>query len=203
MFDQLVLFGLPTSWFELVCFVLSVITVVLNIRQNHWAWLFSILSSAAYAVVFFQSKIYGDMALQYVFVAVSLWGWYQWRHGGEQHGVLNVSRLSARGYGWGGLAWLVLFGACTIVLKQTDTDVPYIDAFLTAGSLVGQVLLSKKKIENWHVWIGVDVIYVGLYIHKGLFLTALLYAVFVALAVAGLREWYQSEGRQDASLQRA
>ncbi len=198
MFEELVLFGLPTTWFELLSFVLSVITVVLNIRQNHWAWLFAILSSAGYAVVFLQSKIYGDMALQYMFIAVSLWGWYQWRHGGEQHDALKVSRLSPKGFGWSAVAWLVLFPACTLVLKQTDTDVPYIDAFLTAGSLVGQFLLSKKKIENWHVWIAVDIIYVGLYIHKGLLLTALLYAVFVVLAILGLREWYRSESRASA-----
>ena len=71
----------------------------------------------------------------------------------------------------------------------TDTDVPHADGFLTAGSLVGQLLLAKKKVENWHIWIAVDILYVGLYLYKGLVLTAVLYGVFVLLAIAGLRTW--------------
>jgi nicotinamide mononucleotide transporter len=193
MSEALVLFGLATTRLELLSFVLSVITVVLNIRQNHWAWLFAILSSAAYAIVFFGAKLYGDMMLQYVFITVSLWGWYQWRHGGEQHGELRVSWLSQRGILWCGAGWLGAFGLLALFLKYyTDTDVPYIDGFLTAGSLVGQLLLSRKKVENWIVWIAVDVIYVGLYCVKGLILTAILYAVFVVLAVIGLRAWQRA-----------
>ena len=76
----------------------------------------------------------------------------------------------------------------------TDTDVPHSDGFLTAGSLVGQLLLSRKKVENWHVWIIVDVLYVGLYLHKNLMLTAILYAIFVGMAIVGLRTWQQSAG---------
>ncbi len=190
MSDVLVLFGLATTRLELLSFVLSVVTVVLNIRQNHWAWLFAILSSAAYAIVFFGARLYGDMMLQYVFITVSLWGWYQWRHGGEQHGVLRVSRLSPRGILWCGAGWLAGFAVLALFLDHyTDTDVPYIDGFLTAGSLIGQLLLSRKKIENWHVWIAVDVLYVGLYCYKGLVLTAVLYAVFIVLAAIGLRAW--------------
>lgn len=83
--------------------------------------------------------------------------------------------------------------------RYTDTDVPKTDAFLTAGSLVGQFLLSRKKLENWHVWIIVDVIYVALYIHKGLMLTALLYAMFVAMAAVGLLAWKKSMGEGGAA----
>jgi nicotinamide mononucleotide transporter len=90
-------------------------------------------------------------------------------------------------------AWLAGFVLLSLFLKHwTDTDVPHIDGFLTAGSLVGQVLLSRKKIENWHTWIVVDVLYVGLYIYKDLKLTAVLYAVFVVLAVIGLRAWQRA-----------
>jgi nicotinamide mononucleotide transporter len=72
------------------------------------------------------------------------------------------------------------------------------DGFLTAGSLLGQLLTAKKKIENWHMWIVVDVLYVGLYVYKGLHLTAILYAVFVVLAVLGLRAW-TAAARADAA----
>lgn len=201
MNDTISLFGLATTTpLELVSFVLSVLTVWLNIRQNHWAWLFAILSSATYGVVFFGAKLYGDMALQGVFISVSFWGWYQWLHG-NQGRELGVSALSARGRVLCGVAWLAMFGVLAWFLRSfTDTDVPHADAFLTAGSLVGQALLSRKKIENWHVWIIVDVLYVALYIHKGLLLTAVLYGMFVGMAIAGLLAWQGSSADPEEAI---
>ena len=194
MNDALPLFGFVTTPFELMAFVLSVITVYLNIRQKHWAWLFSIVSSAAYAVVFFDARLYGDMGLQGVFIAVSVWGWYQWLRGGDQHRPLAVTVLGGEGWAYALMAWALGFAALAWFLAHyTNTDVPLIDGFLTAGSLVGQVLLSRKKVENWTVWIVVDVLYVGLYVYKHLTLTAILYAVFVVMAVLGLRAWARVE----------
>lgn len=190
MNDPLPFLGFTTTPLELISFLLALITVALNIRQNHWAWLFSIVSSALYAVVFFGARLYGDMGLQFVFVAVSIWGWYQWLHGGPAHQVLQVSRLPRWGWAASAFGWLASFSAIALLLKTfTDTDVAYMDGFLTAGSLLGQLLLSRKKLENWHVWIVVDLLYIGLYVYKGLVLTAVLYAVFVVMAVIGLRTW--------------
>ena len=187
-----------TTPLELVSFVLAVITVWLNIRQSHWAWLFAIISSATYGLVFYGSRLYGDMGLQLVFISVSFYGWYQWLHGvdhHDRHDRLPVTALDARGRWSAGVAWLAGFLLLAWFLKTyTDTDVPRSDGFLTAGSLVGQLLLSRKKIENWHVWIIVDVLYVGLYLHKHLVLTAVLYAIFVGMAVVGLRAWQQDAG---------
>ena len=186
MNESLSLLGLSTTPLEVLSFVLSIATVWLNIRQNHWAWLFAILSSAMYGLVFFESKLYGDMGLQLVFITVSVWGWYQWLHGDDTHERLPVTAL----------AWFLM--------AFTDTDVPFADGFLTAGSLVGQLLLSRKKLENWHVWIIVDVLYVALYVHKGLMLTAVLYGLFVVMATIGLLAWRKSmladaPGNQPAS----
>ena len=192
MNDPLVVLGLHTTLFELLAFVLSVTTVALNIRQNHWAWLFAIVSSAAYGVVFFNSRLYGDAGLQVVFIVVSVWGWRSWLHGAGG-GQLAVSTLEGSGWLAAGAGWLFAYLVLAWFLRSyTNTDVPHTDAFLTAGSLVGQVLLSRKKLENWHAWIIVDVLYVGLYVYKGLLLTALLYALFVAMALAGLLAWRRS-----------
>ena len=189
MNEQLAFLGFFTTPLELISFLLAVTTVALNIRQKHWAWLFSIASSATYAAVFFEAKLYGDMGLQFVFIAASVWGWYQWLHGaGEQQ--LVVTRLKRAGWLWGIAGWVLGFLLLSSFLDHlTDTDVPHADGFLTAGSLVGQLLLGRKKVENWLVWIVVDVLYVGLYVYKGLMLTALLYAVFVGLAWTGWRAW--------------
>ena len=189
MNDTLLLLGFATKPLELISFVLALTTVALNIRQNHWAWLFAIISSAAYGWVFFASRLYGDMALQLVFITVSFWGWYQWLHPSVGASVLPVTTLSLRGWLASGAGWLAGFLLIAWLLTSTDTDVPHAVGFLTAGSLVGQVLLSRKKLENWLVWIVVDILYVGLYIHKNLMLTALLYGVFVVMAVIGLLAW--------------
>lgn len=190
MNDPIFLFGFSTSWLELISFILSVITVWFNIRQVHWAWLFAINSSALYALVFFDAKLYGDMGLQFFFIAVSSWGWVQWIQGNAEPEGLPITTLNRQGLIQSSLGWLLGFVLLSAFLKAfTDTDVPYADGFLTAGSLLGQILLSRKKIENWHVWIIVDILYVGLYLYKQLFLTAVLYALFVVMAIVGLQAW--------------
>jgi len=183
-------FGFSTTPLELVSFILSLITVALNIRQIHWAWLFSILSSALYAMVFFGVRLYGDMGLQFVFVLVSIWGWSQWLRGASDGGELAVTRMNSVERRWAALICILMFAILYLFLRFcTDTDVPAADGLLTAGSLLGQALLSRKKIENWTVWIIVDVLYVALYLYKDLMLTAILYAVFVVMAIHGARVW--------------
>ncbi|MFZ6844336.1 nicotinamide riboside transporter PnuC [Undibacterium sp. RuTC16W] len=194
MNDPIPLLGFSTTLLELISFILAVLTVALNIRQIHWAWLFSIVSSALYGIVFFDARLYGDMSLQLVFVLVSVWGWAQWlRKGDAGSSALQVSRLTILQRTVSVIGWLAGFVVLSVFLKNyTDTDVAYADGFLTAGSLLGQLLLSRKKWENWHVWIIVDVLYVGLYVYKGLMLTAILYAIFVLMAIIGLRAWSKS-----------
>jgi nicotinamide mononucleotide transporter len=200
MNDTLVLLGFSTTPLELLGFVLSVATVVLTILRNHWGWFFAIVSSATYGVVFFDARLYGDAGLQGVFIAASIWGWWQWLRGAAGK-PLPVTRLGSTGRFAALVGWVVAFFALSAFLKAyTDTDVPHMDGFLTAGSLLGQLLTAKKKIENWHTWIVVDVLYVGLYIYKGLHLTAILYAVFVVLAVLGLRAWTNAAQDDDVPL---
>ncbi|CAH0316321.1 Nicotinamide riboside transporter PnuC [Massilia sp. Bi118] len=191
MNEPLTLLGFPTTPLELISFVLSIATVLLNIRRIHWAWLFAIVSSATYGIVFFKARLYGDAGLQAVFIAASIWGWYEWLRGrGADDEPLVVTRLDRAGWIWSLAGWALGFLALSWFLHAfTDTDVPHMDGFLTAGSLLGTVLAARKKVENWHVWIAVDVLYVGLYVYKNLHLTAILYAVFVIMAALGLRTW--------------
>jgi nicotinamide mononucleotide transporter len=191
MNEPLTLLGFPTTPLELISFVLSIATVLLNIRRVHWAWLFAIVSSATYGIVFFKARLYGDAGLQAVFIAASIWGWYEWLRGrGADDRPLVVTRLDRTALAWSLAGWALGFLTLSRFLHAfTDTDVPHMDGFLTAGSLLGTVLAARKKVENWHVWIAVDVLYVGLYVYKDLHLTAILYAVFVIMAALGLRTW--------------
>lgn len=185
------LWGSPVTWLELVAVVLSLAMVAANMRVNPVAWPLAIASSLLYALLFADSRLYGEAVLQFFFIAVALWGWWQWLRGrGDDGQALRVHRLSVRGrlvLGAGvALAW-PLTGL--LLARATDSDVPYLDALATSASVAGQVLLGRKVLENWLVWLAVNVFSVGLFAYKALWLTALLYALFAALSVAGWRAW--------------
>jgi nicotinamide mononucleotide transporter len=185
--------GSPVTWLEVVASLLAVAMVLANLRVSAVGWPLAILSSALYALLFADSKLYGEAGLQFVFIALAGWGWWQWlRDRGESGGPLRVHRLSARGrwtaLGLTLLAW-PLVGA--LLHAGTDSDVPYLDALPTVASLTGQALLGRKLIENWPVWLFVNLISVGLFAFKGLWLTALVYSVFAILSLAGWRAWRQ------------
>ena len=185
------LWGSPVTWAELVAVVLALAMVACNIREIHWGWPLAIASSLLYFAVFWRSKLYGDASLQIFFVVVAGWGWVQWLRGRRPDGsALRVAALS-------GAQRLAVLAACALLWPlvgwfldtQTDTDVPWWDAFPTAVSLVAQYLLGRKYLENWALWLAVNVVAAGLFAYKALWLTALLYLVFAALSVAGWRAW--------------
>lgn len=189
--EAFTLWGSPVSWLEIVAFVLSLAMVAANMRVHPIAWPLAMAASLLYGLLFAQSKLYGEAALQVFFVAVALWGWWQWlRARGVDGQPLRVHRLSRRGaaaatgltlVAWPLVGWLLA--------HATDSDVPYLDALATAGSITGQVLLGRKLLENWAVWLAVNLFSVGLFALKELWLTTLLYALFAALSVAGWVAW--------------
>ena len=185
------LWAAPVSWLEIVAFVLAVVMVVLNMRVNAAAWPLAIVSSLLYFTLFWNSRLYGDASLQIFFAVVALWGWWQWLRGtAADGGALQVRSLPAQGR-WALLAALAAAWPATgLFLKHfTDTDVPWWDAFPTAASVIGQWLLGRKYIENWAAWVVVNVVSVGLFAYKGLWLTTLLYTLFIAMSFAGWRAW--------------
>ncbi len=182
---------LASTRLELVGFVLALVMVVCNIRVNPWAWPLAIVSSLAYGLVFWQSKLYGESGLQLFFVAMALWGWWQWLRGTTVAGqALVVRPLKPGAWPWLLVSFLLLWLALAQLLDhRTDTDVPWWDAAATAGSIIGTWLLGRKHVENWPVWVAVNALSVSLFIYKTLWLTCVLYAVFLVLAVVGWRAW--------------
>ena len=184
------LWDAAVTWLEVVAFVLALGTVLMNIRVNPLGWPLAIVSSLLYFGLFCNSRLYGDAGLQIFFAVVALWGWWQWLRGTEDGRPLEVRSLGVRGR-WIALGVLaVAWPATGLFLRTwTDTDVPWWDAFPTAASVVGQWLLGRKYIENWPTWLVVNIVSVGLFAHKGLWLTVVLYVVFIVLSVVGWKAW--------------
>jgi nicotinamide mononucleotide transporter len=178
------------SVYEILGVVFGIVSVYLTVRENIWCWPTGLVNVALFIIVFYQARLYADMGLQVLYVILCLYGWYEWLHGGSNHGPLRVSRApraALLGLFAGGIAFAWPLGA--LLRTATDASLPYFDASTASFSLVAQALQTKKWIENWWVWIVVDAVYVGMYIVKGLYLTAGLYAIFLVLAAAGLVQW--------------
>jgi nicotinamide mononucleotide transporter len=189
------LWGSPVTWVEVIAFVLAIAMVVCNMRVNPLGWPLAIVSSLLYVALFRDSKLYGDASLQVFFALVAGWGWWQWLRGTQGDGrALRVRSLGPRGRLAVVVATFALWPALGWFLKRfTDTDVPWWDAFPTAASVVGQWLLGRKYVENWPMWVVVNTVSVGLFAYKGLWLTVLLYVIFVGMSFAGWRAWRQVE----------
>lgn len=186
-----VLWSSPVTWLEIVAFVLGVGMVLCNLRVNAAGWPLAIASSLLYALLFADSKLYGEASLQIFFVVIAAWGWWQWLRGTDGTGQrLQVGRMTPRDRMLAAAATLAAWPLLGMLLTRgTDSDVPFLDALPTVASVTGQILLGRKRIENWAVWLLVNVFSVGLFAYKGLWLTVLLYAVFALLSVLGWRAW--------------
>jgi nicotinamide mononucleotide transporter len=167
--------------------------VILAIRQVPWCWPIGIGNALLFLVAYVNARIYGAAGLQVVYVVVSVYGWYQWLHGGAGHGRLEVSRTPtswAVALGVSGILASLLLG---LALKHRTNDVlPFVDAAVTVFSLVAQWMATRKWLENWLLWMVLNVSNVVICLSQGLHPMAALYAFFLVLAVFGFREWGRS-----------
>jgi len=178
---------------ELAAVVLTFVSVALSITENIWTWPTGIASVLVYAVVFYHSRLYANMLLQFVYVGFSIYGWYEWLYGGENKSELRVSKTPLRTMALGviiAVVALIAFGYFS--QRYTNASLPFADNALTSFSLLAQYLMTKKHLENWHFWIAVDVGYIAMFLYEHLYLSAVLYAAFIALCIAGLLEWRKS-----------
>jgi nicotinamide mononucleotide transporter len=179
-----------SSCLEAVAVIFGIISVYLSTRENIWSWPTALINVSLFSALFLESGLYSDTGLQVVYFVLSLYGWYEWLYGGAGRTAIAVSRTTGRT--WivlGGIAivtWTVL-GAITSRLP--GTALPYVDAATTTVSLIAQWMMTRKLLENWLIWIAVDVVYVGMFIFKGLYLTAFNYGIYLALAVLGYVAW--------------
>lgn len=158
-------------------------------RGNLWNWPVGLANNIVFAILFWNARLFADFGLQGVYFALGLWGWWQWLHGGANRAPLPVTRTRKN-------EWIAItvfltagtWGLCELLLAVNGAA-PFWDAITTTICLAAQYLLCRKRIENWLLWIAADLIYVPLYLSRGLPLTAILYAGFIGLCIVGLKRW--------------
>ena len=178
------------NWLEVFGFVTGAACVYLQVKEVIWNWPIGIANNIVYFVVFWHSRLYADACLQIFFLSVSVYGWWKWLYGGKDHSHLSVQQTT-KGFGLVLVAVTITAGVVIyeVLRRFSNSDVPWGDATTTAVSLTAQYMLGRKLLENWLLWIGVNVLYIGLYCYKHLFLTAFLYAIFIVMCVMGYRGW--------------
>jgi len=179
-------------WTELLGFITGAICVWLQVKENVWNWPAGIANNIFYIVVFWRSGLYADSLLQWIYIAISAYGWWNWLRGGAERSKLKIARTSRPAT----LLYAALTACGAVVFyellrRYTHSNVPLWDGLTTAMSLTAQYMLTRKLVENWWWWIAVDVIYIALYVYKHLLLTSVLYAIFLAMCNMGLRRWTQ------------
>ncbi len=172
----------------------GIVCVWLMARQNIWGWPAGIVTTAIYSWIFLESKLYSDAILNVIYVLLNVYGWWYWltRRDEAQHELPVTTLAQMARVGWGAF---ILAGAAAwgwFMATHTDADFPYFDAFTTVASLVAQYLMARKKLENWIIWIIVDVVAIQIYYLKGLYVTSFLFVVYLGLSIKGWIDWKRS-----------
>ena len=197
-----------SSCAELLGFLSGALCVYLVTRENIWNWPLGVITAAFYIVVFARAGLYSETGLQVVYLVLSFYGWWHWLHGthrereraaagvAQAKGPVVVSHVPAREFVLllviGVALWLALYA---ITSRLPGVAAPLLDSALATTSLIAQYLMTRKYIENWILWILVDVVYIGLFYTRNLSLTAVLYTVYLALAILGYFQWKRSYAR--------
>lgn len=198
-------------WTEIAGTLFAIVYLYFSIREKIWLWPTGFVTSFFYLIVFFQNRLYADMALQLYYLFVSVYGWFHWLGKRQQEAVagaqttLNTTSL--------GLFQWMTYGALIVLLNLVlyyllvhlpglldlpASDLPAWDAFTTAASIVATWMLARKILENWLVWIVVDAVSMGMYLYKGLYVTAFLFAIYTGMAIIGYFQWRKHMNQVDS-----
>jgi nicotinamide mononucleotide transporter len=178
------------DWIEWVAAGLGVINVALVVRRSVWNYPFGLAMVSLYFVIFTEARLYSDALLQIFFFVVQLYGWRNWVRAKGEAGEVPVGVMSGRSRA----LWVAATAAASLawglgMARFTDAAAPLPDAAIAGMSVAGQILRARRRLENWVFWIAVDLIAVPLFWSRGLYYTSGLYALFLALSVAGLIGW--------------
>ena len=177
---------------ELIGTLVGLIYLWLEYRASIYLWVASIVMPAIYICVYYEAGLYADFGINIYYLFAAIYGWMAWKYGGnaKQQKELPITHMPIRSYLKATVAFVIALGAIAwLLINYTDSNVPWCDAFTTALSIIGMWMLARKYIEQWWVWMVVDIVCVGLYIYKSLYFTAALYALYAVIAIFGWMNW--------------
>lgn len=187
------------NWLEIVGTIIGFIYLWQEVKASIWLWLTGIVMPAIYTVVFYKSGLYADFGIQIYYIVAAIYGFLFWKFGkknqdGDQLRIVHTTAKQAAVLCaiTAGLFWPIYW----ILTTYTDSNVPFFDSTTTAMSIVALWMLAKKHVEQWVAWIIIDALSSGLYFYKGIYFTAVLYAVYTVVAVYGYKKWNMMERQQ-------
>ncbi len=178
---------------EIIAVASSILYLLFAIRQNILCWLWALIGTAIYAVLMYRVNLYMEALLQLFYLGMAVYGWYSWRHGpGPAHELPVNSWPLAFNIVPIGLVLLLTVISGYGMATHTDAAFPYLDSFTTWGGVVATWMVARKILQNWHYWFVIDTVSIFLYANRGLWLTVVLFMLYLVLVVAGLRSWRRS-----------
>ncbi len=189
------------SWQEIAGSILGLLNIALLVRRSVWNFPVAMVMVTLVGFVLFRSRLYSEAGLQVFFFVVNAYGWWLWSRASDSAGAVPVSWL-----GWPArTAWLLATALCSLSLgwimhRFTNAALPFADSAITGASVAAQFLLSYRRIENWILWVLIDIASVALYLYRGLDLFAGLYVAFGVISVLGLKEWIAAERSRAAKV---
>ena len=188
------------SWTELLGAALGLINIALLVRRSMWNFPAAMASVLLVGVTLFQTRLYSESGLQAFFFVVNILGWYQWSRASSADQAVPVGWMSATArFGWAAVTVVLSLSLGWVMHRFTNAALPFADSAVTGASIAAQLLLNNRRIENWVLWIGIDVVSVALYLNRELYFFAALYVIFLVMSVIGLRQWVTSLKPERAS----
>lgn len=175
---------------EIIGAVIGLTYLYLEYKANIWLWPVGVIMPIVYVIIFYQTKFYADMGIYIYYFFASIYGWYIWAKTSKQTDELSISHTPVKYIGkliasFGAIFFVITF----VLLRFTDSPVPYGDSFTTSLSILAMWMLAHKYIEQWWLWIGVNVVSTVLYVWKGLYPTALLFLIYSIIPFFGYFKW--------------
>lgn len=178
------------SWTEIVGAALGLIQILLLVRRSVWNFPVAMAMVSLIAVTLYEARLYAETGLQAFFFVVNAVGWYQWRSAIDTGHRVPVGWMRWQGRAiWAAITALLSLSLGWMMYRFSDAALPFADAAVTGASVAAQLLLNLRRIENWVLWVAIDVVSIGLYLSRDLYFLAVLYFAFLIISAIGLRQW--------------
>jgi nicotinamide mononucleotide transporter len=185
------LFAALSAW-EATAVLLGIAYLLLATREHIACWICALLSTAIYTVLFWEHSLLMESALNVYYMAMALYGWWRWHNGGANGATLTITSWRPVRHFWViGIVLMLSSLSGMFLSKYTDASWPFVDSFTTWGAVVTTWMVAWKVLENWIYWFVIDAISIPIYVDRGLYLTAILFGIYLVIVVIGYLSWHR------------